>query len=67
MTNQIMEGLQHEVATPCAGRDRQVGSPGHTAARTHLLARFREIGLAPYADSGFELAYEIRGTRFVKA
>jgi hypothetical protein len=65
MTYPITQGLQRDVATLCAGRDRQVGSPGHTAARTHLLARFREIGLAPYAGSGFELAYEVRGTRFV--
>lgn len=65
MTNPIAQGLQRDVATLCAGGNRTVGSDGHRAARGHLLARFREIGLAPYAGDGYELPYEVRGTRFV--
>lgn len=65
MTNSIEHRLRDDVVALCALGDRAVGSPGHTAARNHLLVRFQEIGLAPYDGAGFELAYEVRRTRFV--
>jgi hypothetical protein len=57
--------LEVDVARLCATPHRQVGTRGHDLARAYLLERFRTIGLDPYAVAGFELPYEIRGTRFV--
>jgi hypothetical protein len=37
---------------------RRVGGAGHEKARSYLLGRMSEIGLAPYAGDSFETAFE---------
>jgi len=49
--------LRRDVETLATPAGRRVGDPGHDAARTFLLARMRELGLAPYAGA-FELPYD---------
>lgn len=49
--------LEHDVEALCRFPTRTVGTPGHLAARRHLLDRFAELGLAPYSAAKFELPY----------
>ena len=43
---------------------REVGSPGHGAARRHIVSRLNDLDLQGYADSSFELPYSEAGRDF---
>ena len=59
------EQLRRDVASLATSAGREVGSPGHEAARSYLLDRIRGLGLSPYSGASFELLYEENSQRFV--
>lgn len=44
---------------------RRVGSPGHEEALLHLERRMEEMGLRPFSGTGYRLAHEYGGRKFV--
>ncbi len=57
------EQLKRDVEALAAPEGRLPGSPGHAAAREHLLRRMETLGLAPYAGGqDYCLPYEANGS-----
>lgn len=50
--------LRADVERLAVAGGRLPGTPGHQAARETITGRMAKLGLHPYADAGYELAYQ---------
>ena len=57
--------IREDVAKLATAHGRQVGTPGHDAARKHLVSRLADLGIDGYAGGSFELPYRSDGQDFV--
>ena len=58
-------GIREDVAKLATARGHQVGTPGHDAARKHLVSRLTGLEINCYANGSFELPYQSGGQDFV--
>ena len=57
--------IREDVAKLATAHGRRVGTPGHDAARKHLVCRLTGLGINGYASGSFELPYQSGGQDFV--
>ena len=58
-------GIREDVVKLATARGRQVGTPGHDAARKHLVSRLAGLDINCYRNGSFELPYQSGGQDFV--
>lgn len=59
-----IEQIREDVRRLATSQGRQVGTPGHEAARRYMVGRLKELGLETYQGDSFELRYEYAGGGF---
>lgn len=57
--------IREDVEKLATTHGRQVGTPGHDAARDHIVSRLADLGIDGYAGGPFELPYQRGGQGFV--
>jgi hypothetical protein len=60
-----IDQLRTDVSQLALPKGRNVGSPGHDAARAYILDRLHQLGLAKYTGDSFELPYDDGDQHFV--
>lgn len=59
----MIVALKDDVKALATSAGRMVGTPGHEAARSHLLQRMEDVGLIGYGGT-FTLSYQVGATHF---
>ena len=57
--------IEEDVQSLSTASGRQVGTPGHKAARSYIVRRLTELRTQGYAKDSFELPYQYAGQNFV--
>ena len=56
--------IETDVRNLATDRGRDVGTAGHDTARSYILERLHDTGIAPYLPGGFEASYLLDGQGF---